>query len=91
MTTGTVQRADGAMNKKAYEVSWQDVHDLPQEPYQRRGSRRSETARFSANTLSVIDEARRISRDKGIRGYSSMADLKAALPSLTVLHQKNSV
>ena len=35
----------------------------------------------SPEALSAIDEARRISRDKGIRGYSSMADLKAALES----------
>jgi DNA-damage-inducible protein J len=36
---------------------------------------------FSANTLSATEEARRISRDPGVRGYSTMEDLKAALES----------
>ena len=42
---------------------------------------RPELPPFSPEALSAIDEARRLSRDKGIRGYSSMADLKAALES----------
>lgn len=41
----------------------------------------SELQSFSANTLPAIDGARRISRDPGVRGYSTMEDLKAALES----------
>ena len=39
----------------------------------------AETERFSASTLSAIGEARRISRDPGVRGYGSMEELRSAL------------
>lgn len=38
-----------------------------------------EMPRHSNKLLSAIDEAKRISRDPDIKGYTSMEDLKAAL------------
>ena len=38
-----------------------------------------EIPRYSDKTLSAMAEARRISRDPGVKGYSSMDTLKAAL------------
>ena len=38
-----------------------------------------EMPRYSNKLLSAIDEAKRISRDPDIKGYTSMEDLKAAL------------
>ncbi len=38
-----------------------------------------EMPRYSQRTLGAMEEARRISRDPDIKGYSSMEELKAAL------------
>ena len=38
-----------------------------------------ELPQYSQRTLDAMDEARRISRDPGIKGYSSMDELKKAL------------
>lgn len=38
-----------------------------------------EMPKYSNKLLSAIDEAKRISRDPDIKGYTSMEDLKAAL------------
>lgn len=38
-----------------------------------------EMPRFSQSTLDAMDEARRISRDPNIKGYTSMDELKKAL------------
>lgn len=38
-----------------------------------------ELPRYSQYTLDAMDEARRISRDPDVRGYTSMEDLKRAL------------
>ena len=38
-----------------------------------------EIPQYSRQTLDAMAEARRISRDPGIRGYTSMEELKAAL------------
>ncbi len=38
-----------------------------------------EMPKYSADTLTAIEEARRISRDPDVKGYSSMDELKKAL------------
>ena len=38
-----------------------------------------ELPRYNHETLEAMTEARRISRDPDVKGYSNMADLKAAL------------
>ena len=38
-----------------------------------------EMPRYSRKTLDAIDEARRISRDSSVKGYTDMEDLKKAL------------
>ena len=38
-----------------------------------------ELPRYNQHTLDAMDEARRISRDPDVRGYTSMEDLKKAL------------
>ena len=38
-----------------------------------------EMPRYSAQTIAAMEEARRISRDPNVRGYTSMEELKAAL------------
>lgn len=38
-----------------------------------------EMPKYNANTLNAMEEARRISRDPDVKGYSSMAELKKAL------------
>lgn len=38
-----------------------------------------ELPKYSQETLEAMAEARRISRDPDVKGYTSMADLKAAL------------
>ena len=40
-----------------------------------------EVPRYSEQTLNAMAEARRISRDPDIKGYTSMEELKAALDS----------
>ena len=38
-----------------------------------------EMPRYNQRTLDAMDEARRISRDPGVRGYTSMDELRKAL------------
>ena len=38
-----------------------------------------ERPKYSASTLSAMEEAKKISRDPNVPGYNSMAELKAAL------------
>ena len=38
-----------------------------------------ELPKYNQETLDAMDEARRISRDPNVKGYTSMAELKAAL------------
>ena len=40
---------------------------------------RVEMPRYTQRTLDVMDEARRISRDPDVRGYTNMDDLRKAL------------
>ena len=40
-----------------------------------------EIPQYNQTTLDAMAEARRISRDPDVKGYTSMADLKAALES----------
>ena len=40
-----------------------------------------EIPQYNQTTLDAMAEARRISRDSDVKGYTSMADLKAALES----------
>ena len=40
-----------------------------------------ELPQYSIETIEAMEEARRISRDPNVKGYTSMAELKAALES----------
>lgn len=81
MKPGTVLRAYGSMEKKSDAVPGSEWHDLPENHISGKIPKCAEVPAFSLKTHSAISEARRISRDPGVRGYSSMEDLKAALES----------
>ncbi|MDY6335622.1 MAG: hypothetical protein SPL69_08170 [Succinivibrionaceae bacterium] len=79
--------ADEQAGKKSGALSGRQCHDVSP-AVNATGSTAAERIRespemppFSPEALSAIDEARRISRDPGARGYSTMEELRAALLS----------
>ena len=45
----------------------------------KRSKKRIEMPRYNQRTLDAMDEARRISRDPDVRGYTNMDELRKAL------------